>query len=483
MEPDTHKPLPPPLLSIIPLAVLIVLLFFTVRMFGSDTLNGGSQVMLLLAAAVCIFIAVVFCRVKWEEIEIAIGRNIFGIATAVIVLLLVGALSGTWMISGVVPTLIYYGMQIIHPHFFLVSSCLICCLVSVMTGSSWTTVATIGIALMGIGQAQGFSEGWIAGAIISGAYFGDKVSPLSDTTILAASVTGTPLFTHIRYLMYTTIPSLLIACTVFAVMGFTHREAGLEQMTLFSSALQARFNISLWLLAVPLLTGVLIARRMPPLVTLFLSAALGAVFAVFFQPGLLREVSGMAETGFLSSFKGALISFYGETRVEMGNAALNDLVSTRGMGGMMNTVWLILCAMCFGGAMTGSRMIESIVTLFVSLMKRRTGLVASTVFSGFFMNVCTADQYISIILTGNMFKDIYREKGYETRLLGRAIEDGATVTSVLVPWNTCGMVQSSVLGVATFTYLPYCLFNYISPLMSILVAATGYSIRKAQAKT
>ncbi|OAV74442.1 Malate-2H(+)/Na(+)-lactate antiporter [Bacteroidales bacterium Barb7] len=480
---DHSRKLPSPLLSVIPLAVMVTLLFFTIRVFGSDALSGGSQVVLLVSAAVCVFTGMVFCRVKWKDIEAAIANNILGIATAIIILLLIGALSGTWMISGVVPTLIYYGMQIIHPDFFLVSTCVICSIVSVVTGSSWTTVATIGIALMGIGQAQGFSDGWIAGAVISGAYFGDKISPLSDTTILAASVSETPLFTHIRYMMYTTVPSMLITLVIFTVAGLTHEGAGMEQMAVFSAVLGEHFNISLWLLMVPAVTAVLIARRVPPLITLFVSAATAAVFAIFFQPELLQEVSGAAEQGALSAFKGAFISFYGSTQIETGNEALNSLVSTRGMGGMLDTIWLILCAMCFGGAMAGSRMLESIATVFTRLAKRRTGIVSSTVASGLFMNICTADQYISIILTGNIFKDIYKKNGYESRLLSRTTEDSVTVTSVLVPWNTCGMTQAAVLGVATFAYLPYCFFNLISPLMSILMAATGYSIKRSQQET
>lgn len=481
MEDKPHK-LPSPLLSVIPVIVLIILLFVTIQAFGSDALSGGSQVVLLTATAVCTFIALVFCRVKWKRIEQAICNNILGVSAAIIILLLIGALAGSWMISGVVPTLIYYGMKILHPDFFLVSCCLICAIVSVMTGSSWTTIATIGIALMGIGEAQGFSTGWIAGAIISGAYFGDKVSPLSDTTVLASSVTGTPLFTHIRYLMYTTVPSILIALVIFTIAGFMYTPVGSEQIDTFSSLLQERFNISLWLLLVPLATAILIAKKVPSLITLFLSAALAGLFALIFQPHLLQEIAGSTGAIAQDNFKGLLITFYGSTQVEMGNAALNDLISTHGMSGMMDTIWLILCAMCFGGAMTGSGMLQSITSLFIRFMKRRVGMVASTVCSGLLLNICTADQYISIILTGNMFKDVYEEKGYEGRLLSRTTEDSVTVTSVLIPWNTCGMTQATILGVATLTYLPYCFFNLISPLMSILVAATGYKIYRTHEK-
>ncbi len=477
MKTSPHT-LPSPLLSLVPILVLVLLLVVTIRTFGSDALSGGSQVVLLTATAVSSILAMAVCKVPWKEIEQAICQNILGVAVALIILLLIGALAGSWMISGVVPTLIYYGMQILHPSFFLASCCVICAIVSVMTGSSWTTIATIGIALMGIGEAQGFATGWVAGAIISGAYFGDKISPLSDTTVLASSVTHTPLFSHIRYMMFTTVPSIAITLIIFTVAGFAHTSTAAQQVASFSESLKDTFHISLWLLVVPVATGVLIARKVPSLITLFVSAALAGVLALFFQPHLLEEISGLPQGDALSHFKGLFMTFYGSTGVETGNEALNSLVATRGMAGMMNTIWLIICAMCFGGAMTASGMLESITLVFLRFMKRRVGMVASTVMSGLFLNISTADQYISIILTGNMFKDIYKQKGYESRLLSRTTEDAVTVTSVLVPWNTCGMTQATILGVATLTYLPYCFFNLISPLMSILVAATGYKIKK-----
>ena len=338
-----------------------------------------------------------------------------------------------------------------------------------MTGSSWTTIATIGIALLGIGKAQGFEEGWIAGAIISGAYFGDKVSPLSDTTVLAASVTETPLFRHIRYMMITTIPSLVIALVIFTIMGFTYETSGTEQIAEFATSLDAKFHITPWLLVVPVLTGVLIARKIPSIITLFLSTLLAAAFAIIFQPELLHEISGNNNL-----FEGTMMSLYGSTGLQSDSAMLTELIATRGMAGMMNTIWLILCAMCFGGAMTASGMLGSITSVFVRFMKSTVSVVASTVGSGIFLNLATADQYISIILTGNM----YEKKGYESRLLSRTTEDAVTVTSVLIPWNTCGMTQATILSISTLTYLPYCFFNLISPLMSILVAATGYKIIK-----
>lgn len=467
------KKTPSPLISLLPIAFLVGMLFATIRTFGSDALSGGSQISLLTTTALCIFIGMAFYRIPWKAYETAITNNIAGIATATIILLIIGALSGSWMISGVVPTLIYYGMQIIHPDFFLTSTCIICALVSVMTGSSWTTIATIGIALLGIGKAQGFSEGWIAGAIISGAYFGDKISPLSDTTVLASSVTDTPLFSHIRYMLITTVPSLLITLIIFTVMGFVHETNNTQQMTEFAAALDAKFNITPWLLTVPVATGILIARKVPPIITLFLSTLLAGIGAFIFQPDLLKEIAGSENL-----FKGTMMTLFGSTSLQTENTMLTELVATRGMSGMMNTIWLILCAMCFGGAMTAGGMLSSITSFFVRFMRNTVSMVASTVCSGLFLNLATADQYISIILTGNMFCDVYEKKGYERRLLSRTTEDSVTVTSVLIPWNTCGMTQATILSVPTLTYLPYCFFNLISPLMSILVAAISYKIIK-----
>ena len=374
------------------------------------------------------------------------------------------------MVSGVVPSLIYYGVQIIHPDVFLVSSCIISAMVSVMTGSSWATIATIGIALMGIGRAQGFDDGWIAGAIISGAYFGDKISPLSDTTVLASGSVNVPLFQHIRYMVITTLPSIVIASVVFFVVGLMFEGSDTGEIAAFSQALSGRFNITPWLLAVPVLTGIMIAKRWPPIITLFLSTLLAVVFALVFQSDVLGEIAD----GDL--FKGAMQSVYGSTSIPTDSQLLTDLVATRGMAGMMGTIWLILCAMCFGGTMEAGGMVRGITQLFVRMIRGRTSLVSATACSGLMLNLAVADQYICVLLTGNMFKRIYDRQGYERRLLSRTTEDSVTVTSVLVPWNTCGMTQSTVLGVPTLTYLPYCIFNIVSPLVSICVAALGYKI-------
>lgn len=467
-------------LSALPLAVLAVLLYVVIRCFGGDSINGGSQIALLSATSVCVMLAIGVYRCRWSVLEEAIIDNIRASASAIIILLLIGAIAGTWMVSGVVPTMIYYGLEILHPSFFLVASCLICTGVSLMTGSSWTTIATIGVALMGIGRAMGFPEGWVAGAIISGAYFGDKVSLLSDTTVLASSTVGVPIFTHIRYMLYTTMPSFVVALAVFTVAGLNLSHDGATHAELYADTLRATFRITPWLLLVPLATGVLIARKLPAIVTLFASVVFACVAMLLAQRGLVASVAGVESLDFLSGFKGVLMSCFGPTAVDTGNAQLNDLVATRGMAGMLNTVWLIICAMCFGGVMTGSGMLRSLTAVFLRVVRRAFSAVASTVGAGLFFNLCTADQYISIILSGRLFRDLYAERGLEERLLSRSVEDSATVCSVLVPWNSCGMTQATVLGVATFTYLPYCIFNIVSPCMSLLVAAVGWKIKQAK---
>jgi NhaC family Na+:H+ antiporter len=469
--------LPSPLVSFLPIVLLVLILSVTIRTFGSDALSGASQIALLTTSAFCVLIGMVFYHTPWSHFEEAIARNIKGVGSAIIMLLIIGSLSASWMISGVVPTLIDYGVRLISPDFFLVSSCLICVLLSVMTGSSWTTIATIGIALMGIGEAQGFDKGWIAGAIISGAYFGDKISPLSETTVLASSVTGVPLFKHIRYMLITTTPTLLITLIIFLIKGLTHTTAGDEDVQLFTSAIESKFHITPWLLIVPIVTAVLIARRIPSTITLFLSAALAIVFALLFQPDLLREIAGED-----SLFRGAMLTLAESTSIQTDNEMLTELVATRGMAGMTDTVWLILCAMCFGGTMTASGMLESMTSVFVHFIRGRFGLVAANVCTGLFLNITSADQYLSIILTCNMFGPIYKEKGYENRLLSRTTEDSVTVTSVLIPWNTCGMTQATVLNVPTLVYFPYCFFNLLSPLMSMFVAAIGYKIRRVKSE-
>ena len=476
--------------ALIPLVVLIALQVVVIREFGSDALDGASQTALLFAAAVAVAMGMIFYKIPWSSIDSAIGQNIKTIGPAILILFFIGAVSGSWMMSGVVPTMIYYGMQIVSPSVFLFVACLISALVSLVTGSSWTTVATIGIsalvslvtgsswttvatigiALMGIGTAHGYSVGWTAGAIISGAYFGDKISPLSDTTVLASSVGEVPLFKHIRYMLITTVPSFTIALTIFLVASLCHTTDSGLQTELFADGLQRVFVISPWLLIVPVVTGVLIALRMPAAIVLFLSALTAGVTMLIAQPDIVAQI------GEGNSFRGLMLTYCSSTSIDTGNETLTSLVQTRGMRGMLSTVFLIFCAAAFGGALAGAGMIQSITSALAKGISGRRSLVSTTVATGLFANMATGDQYLSIVLTGNIYKKLYKEKGFEGRLLSRSTEDSATVTSVLVPWNTCGMTQSLVLKVPTIEYLPYCFFNIVSPLMSIFIAMLGYKI-------
>ena len=464
-------------MAFIPFLVLIVLITCCIAVFGNATLDGASQVSLLAASAVSVLVGYATKRLDWEKLEHEMSSKISSCTPAIIILLLIGAIGGTWMVSGIVPTMIYYGMQILRPEVFLVSSSLLCALVSLMIGSSWTTIATIGLALIGIGKAHGFDEGWVAGSIITGAYFGDKLSPLSDTTVLASNSSGTPLFTHIRYMMYTTVPTFCLSLSIFLVAGFTIDVSGHGNVAEFMDGLQATFIISPWLLLVPVLTGVMIARRWPSMVVLFLAIVLAVVVALLVQPQLVTQISGDSGGGdLLIYYKGMMQACYGSTDIETGVPMLNELVHTSGMAGMMPTIWLIICAQTFGATLTATGQLHDFMRVILRFVKGTASLVASTVGTALFCNIAMADQYLSIILTSSMFKDTYREQGYEPRLLSRSCEDGATVTSVLVPWNTCGLTQSTVLGVPTLTYLPYCFFNLLSPVVSIFVASIGWKV-------
>ena len=475
----TDRKLPHPLVSIIPVVVLIGLLVVVIMLFGSDSLSGGSQIALLIGLAVCVLISMSVYHTPWKTFEQQMTKTMGDVSITLLILLTVGMLSGSWMISGVVPTLIYYGVQILSPQFFLVSACVICSLVSLLSGSSWTTIATIGVALLVIGNALGISEAWTAGAIVSGAYFGDKMSPLSDTTILASSSVRVDIFEHIRYMVITTVPSITITLIIFLVAGLGHGNDGALQVEQYTEGLAGTFHISLWTLLVPLITGILIARKVPSLMVLFISSILAGITAIVLQPHILSQIAGDASLSMPAAiFKGLAITYYGSTAVQTGYDALNDLVSTGGMAGMLNTIWLIICAMCYGSVMVASGMIESITRVIIKWVRTRFSLVASTVSTGLFLNLTTGDQFISIVLTADMFRDVYDKEGYEARLLSRTTEDAATVTSVLIPWNTCGMTQATVLGVPTLTYLPYCFFNILSPLTTLVIAAIGWKIKR-----
>ena len=473
---ETTKKEPTFWVSVIPIILLALLLAIVIVLKGADALDGGSQFALILATAVATALSMLLYGVKWVDLEKNIAKNIFSSSGSILIFLFIGAIAGTWMISGVVPTLICYGLQILHPAIFLVSACLICAVVSVVTGSSWTTCATIGVALMGIGYSNGFPEWWTAGAVISGAYFGDKMSALSDTTVLAASTAKVPLFDHIRYMMYTTVPSMTIALVIYIIAGIYLYDSSVAMSSELVVALEQNFNITPWLLVIPLFTFTLIIFKVPALLTLFLSMLSASVAMLIFQPDIVAQIGGGDELNFRTAILGVMTSCCNSTSLDTGNEVLNGLVATRGMGGAMNVIWLVLTAMCFGGVMVGSGMMGAITKTLLKGVKSVTHAVAATVFSGIFLNCSTGDQFMSIILSCDLNKGSFDRLGIDRRVLSRATEDSATVVSVLIPWNTCGVVQSMVLGVPTLLFMPFCFFNLLSPLMSIIVAKLNYKI-------
>lgn len=464
--------------SLIPFGVLIAALIVVVRIFKADSMDGASQLALILAAAVAIGIGMIFYGVPWSSFEESLKSNMASISMSVIILLMIGAVAGTWMLSGVVPTMIYYGLHVISPRIFLAATCVISAVVSLVSGSSWTTIATIGVALIGVGDVLGFSGGWTAGAIISGAYFGDKMSPLSDTTVLASSCTETELFEHIGNMRRTTVPTIAITLTVFLTVSLLHKSTATININEIYDALQGSFKISGWLMLVPLSTLALILLKLPAALTLMLSAVIACLAAAIAQPDVVAYAAGGASSDPVSTIKGLMISCYGSTALETGNAQVDALVATRGISGMMSTIFLILSATFFGSAIIGGGMVQSITEAMARRVHGRLSCTGATAMTGIFNNIATSDQFLSIILTASLYKDIYKRNGLENKLLSRTIEDSTTVTSVLIPWNSCGMTQSTVLRVATLDYLPYCIFNLLSPVMTILFAVFHNIIEK-----
>lgn len=466
------------IISLTPVVVLIAIIFAGVRMFGEDVTSGPSQIALIFTAVLASIISISYLKVPWEKLEAGMMDHLTKTGPAVFILLMIGALTGSWMISGVVPAMIYYGLKIISPSVFLLVAFLLSGMVSVMAGSSWTTIGTIGVAMLSAGQILGFPAPWLAGAIISGAYFGDKISPLSDTTNLSASVAGVDLYEHVKYMLVTTIPGFILSVIFFTVVGFVlpvNNSLNVDQQL---DMISSTFNISPWLLLVPVFTIGMIVKKVSPFITLFSSALLGAVVACLFQPQICEQISPEGMSKGATFLYSSLKMLSSEVTIETGDAMLNNLTSTSGMSGMLNTVWIILCVVTFGGVMEASGMIQTITEKMMSLMRNTVSLVGSTVGTTIFFNMTLSDQYMAILLPGKMFSETYRKLGYEPRLLSLTLQDSATVTSVLVPWNTCGVVQASVLNVATLAYLPYCFFNLITPVITIIVAATGYKIKR-----
>jgi len=462
--------------SFLPVAVLITLLGINVFTFD-DVLGGATQIALMVGATVASIIAIRNGK-KWIEIKETFLKTINTSMYSLIVLLLIGSLAGTWMISGVVPFMIYYGLDILHPSIFLCATVIICSVVSLFTGSSWSTIATIGIALLGVGKTLGFDPAIVAGAIISGAYFGDKMSPLSDTTNLSPAMVGIDIIRHIRYMMYTTIPTYIITLVLFIVWGlFLNIKGDVASIAEMQNIIKSNFSLNPLLLLVPGILIFIIVKKTPPIPSMFIGVLLGAVFAVIFQPQVVETVSGVSGNYIKASYITAMRAIFGDVSLVTGNSSIDKLFSTGGMAGMLNTVWLILTAMVFGGAMEAGGFLYRITYALLKYVKTSTSLVATTVSSCIFFNFTTCDQYLTIVLSGSMFKEAYEDMDLAPETLSRSLEDGGSVTSPLIPWNTCGATQSRVLGVATMDYLPYCFFNLLSPVMSVVVAGVRYKLR------
>ena len=470
--------------SLIPVVVLIVLLSLNVWLFGDNTTSGSNQLSLLIAAAVAAVLGGLY-GVKWKDMLNGAVKSISSAMGALIILLLIGSLAGTWMLSGIVPSMIFYGLEILNPTIFLFATCIVCAVVSLATGSSWSTIATIGIAMLGIGNALGLSNGLIGGAIISGAYFGDKMSPLSDTTNLAPAMAGTDLISHIKYMMFTTIPSITITLIIFLFIGLKmdNNSSGFSQVLEMQNALSSTYNISLWSLLVPVLVIFLIVKKVPAVPALFIGTIGGGLYAVFFQQDVIYQLTKYEIGNNLSYLKHAYISVMNAMTVEVsintGNEGVNNLVSTGGMSGMLNTIWLIVCAMSFGGIMEITGFLKTITNSLLRFVKSRKSLVLTTSGTCLFLNVTASDQYLAIVVPGRMFANSYKKYGLDPKNLSRTLEDAATVTSPLVPWNTCGATHAGVLGISTLIYLPYCFFNLISPIMTLIFAYFNIKIAKS----
>ena len=464
--------------ALVPIIFLVILLSINVSIFGDDSLSGSIQIVLILSSAVASIIAFNL-GFSWLDIQKGIIKSINSSLPSILILFLVGSLAGSWLLSGVVPAFIYYGIQILNAKIFLFAACVICIVVSMATGSSWTTSATIGIALIGIGRALDISDGLVAGAILSGAYFGDKMSPLSDTTNLAPAMAGSDLISHIKYLSLTTVPSIIISLVIFIVLGFNISDSiGLNNAEVISSAIKEKFYISPVLFIVPLTVIILIYNKIKAVPALFVGVILGSVFALIFQSGLVVDVSNSETISLKALFSGTMISLYGSISINTSNPLVTDLLSSSGMFGMLDTIWLVICAMIFGGVMEKAGFLKQITSIILNKIKSSGSLISSTAGTCIFFNLTASDQYLSIVVPGKMYSSIYKEKGLAPENLSRTLEDGGTVTSVLVPWNTCGAYHASVLNVATLTYLPFCFFNLISPIMTILFAYLKIKIKR-----
>ena len=463
-------------IALLPIVFLVSLLSINVFIYGDDSLNGTNQFILILSGLFGASLGFIY-KVSYKKILTSISNSVKSVTGALLILLFVGALAGTWMISGIIPAMVYYGLKLLDPNIFLPACIVICSIISVATGSSWTTSATVGIALVGIGKALGIPAGMVGGAVIAGAYFGDKLSPLSDTTNLAAAVTKVDLFKHIKYLTYTTIPSISITLIVFIILGFLQVSDGSTDNTYLLDAINEKFNISLVLFIVPILVLIMIIKKTPPLIALVIGTLVGAIFCIIFQPQIIAELSNGSSSKLVNTYVVIMDTITGQVSIETNNELLNDLFSTGGMLGMMNTIFLVIGTMVFGGVMDAIGALKTISETLLSWADTSFKLFASTVASCLALNVSASDQYLSIVVSGKMFEKAFKDKNLAPENLSRTLEDSATVTSALIPWNSCGAYHSSVLGVGVGEYFIYAIFNWISPFMTLIYAAFKIKIR------
>jgi NhaC family Na+:H+ antiporter len=458
--------------SLIPVVILMCLLAYNIFFVEGQEWLGAytNQYILIMGGAVAAAVGF-FNKVSFTTMIVEVWENWKSVFVPIMILFLVGALAGTWLVSGIIPAMVYYGLQVLSPEIFLPASVIIAAIISIATGSSWTTSATVGIALVGIGSALGIPSGMIAGAVISGAYFGDKMSPLSDTTNLAPAMAGTDLFTHIKYMAYTTVPTVIVTLVVFAILSGTIDTTGSADISNLLASIDNTFHISLWLFLVPGIVIAMILMKTKPLIALGTGVVLAAVFAFIFQGDVLASLSD-------SKFQAIINAVITDTNIKTDDAKLSELFSSGGMNGMIWTILLIICAMVFGGVMDAIGALAKITKSLLSVATSVFGLFASTVVSCLGLNAIASDQYLALVIPGKMFKKAYEDKGLAPENLSRTLEDSGTVTSVLIPWNTCGAYQSSVLGVDVADYFVYAIFNYLSPFTTLLFAAFNIKIRQ-----
>jgi len=464
--------------SLAPIFILIVLLYINVSIYGDSSIDGSNQFILILGASIA-FIFGIKNKIKSKDIFLTISENLKSISTPIIILLLVGALSGTWLVSGIIPSMIYYGLKLVNVSFFLPSCVIISSIVSLATGSSWSTSATVGIGLIGIGKALGFDLGIVAGAIISGAYFGDKMSPLSDTTNLAAAVSGSNLFEHIKYMTITTVPTIIIALVFFTVYNLLNEPNQIAENMDYVESMKEYFFISPILFLVPVIVILFIIKKINPIISLFVGVITASIFFLIFQNELILKL--VDELG-INRYQIIMNSIVSETNIQTDITFLSELFNSDGMKGMLNTIWLVISAMIFGGVMEAIGALKKISIYLLSLAKSTTGLFSSTILSCFTVNVSASDQYLAIVVPGKMFSSAYKDRKLSSLNLSRTIEDSGTVTSVLIPWNTCGAYQSSVLNVNVIDYFIYAIFNWLSPITTLVVVSLGYKIKRINEK-